>query len=289
MAAQMLYEKLEWKDMLKDPLKLFGSRGVIQEGRQDIITKEDGLRCIKSIEIRSHDENICPCVGPYAWRGILAVPVLQVIVSTNEDTDTDDDDYKMECLEFRACPLFLKLAPRKVVAVFDGRNMGVELGSSIKAQQIDDYVVILAPQYEYLDVEVVGFPRRLIVVLSSGPSNYRSQRYDTVIQNSMSALADHLAYYGRLLPSLREVVMVNFDSLEAQYLDPAGRPSLESLCKKAVKSFEPIKWVIPSGKWRTAQDAAQVSYELISTAEYISNYDRKGEYSCEQVIQMIDG
>ena len=62
LAAPLLYEKLDWKHMKRDPLRLIkeGKGKVIRRGALDLVTKETELQYIKSIEIRAHMRDSCP-------------------------------------------------------------------------------------------------------------------------------------------------------------------------------------------------------------------------------------
>lgn len=294
MAAPMLYEKLEWRHMMKAPLRKLDTESVIEEGREDIITKEMEFGFIKSIEIRSHPREECKCYGVFNWEGVLPIPILRVVLyQTYRDWDRS-----VFCLTDVRCPLLERLAPRKIVMVADGRDIGVTLGSAINNQDIEEHVIIITklPRHtrSHAVLPVKGRPRRLVVIASPEEGllpHHQESNYHRAIQKMMNILADQLALHGRLPSSLCEIVLVNFDSLEEGCSDPIAHPkgTFETICNKAVTNFDPTSCYSPGGRWRTAEEAAQVTYKFITMKEYIASHDRTGEYTLKQVTQLLKG
>jgi hypothetical protein len=294
MAAPLLYERLEWRYMQKDPLRLEKDGGVIR-GESGITTKESEFEYIKLIEIQSHWKRDCPCTGTNTRRGPLAIPILQIY------TDTEDEQYAPSediCLGNVICPLVKGLMPSKVVKMGEYWIESLTFGH-INRHTMQDYVVHLRMDNHFtypfgLDDHLHGQPQRLILILSW--RDWPDMPWlDREIHNAMTSLANQLSILGRRPHSLGEIVLVNTDFWGDQFSDKTAYPKgfFEHTCRKAMEDFDPSLHVsLPArdGKrWRTAAEAALVSYKFITMQDYVRDYDRKGEYTNEEFERMMCG
>jgi hypothetical protein len=295
MAAPLLYERLEWKYMQKDPLRLEKDGGVIRGG-SDITTKESEFQYIKLIEIHSHWKDECPCIDTRTCRGLLTVPILQVVMQTEDDRYGDE----VICLGSVNCPLMYGLMPSKVVKMSAYTYPSIGLGH-INRHTINDYVVHLdmshLGQLIHLNNHIQGRPQRLTKILMWDELIVRHLPappwFDQSIRHSMKSLAAGLSTLGRRPHCLSEIVLVNTDFWEEKFMNKTAFPKgcFERLCRTAVESFDPNS-ALPAGdgkRWRTAAEAAMVSYEFVTMEDYVKNYDRKGEYTNEEFERMLCG
>ena len=140
--------------------------------------------------------------------------------------------------------------------------------------------------YEMTKLLLQGTPKRLVVVLSHPRrliDPHHSISAEETLFRCMLSLAVEVVDYARLRQSPLDIVLVNFEDFHTRYISPGTElESFEHVLKESWDEFEPDEWLAPSGRqWRTASEAAQVSFEFLTTDQYKREYDHAGVYPRE--------
>jgi len=285
MAAPLLYEKLDWKYMKRDPLRLIkeGKGNVVMRGALDLVTKETELQYIKSIEIRAHMRGSCPLPNGRPRQAPLNVPILRILMDDDGSTR-----YGNECLERRPCPVSRGVIAKKLVVV-PGRYCGkIHLDRSNDGM-VQDHVVkanLYYPSYQFVPWQLDSKAKRLIVILAP---IHRGDLTNNFF-NSLDFIARLLARSRRYRYSTRDIVLVNFAQLDAAHFPVASHPggTFEAYCNKVDTQFQTEDWMLKAGdEWRSPAELASVSTRFITMKEYLTQFDWGGVYTEDEVVEIL--
>ena len=281
MSAPLLYKELQWYHVArKNALGLVKKGNVIKVSRMD--TKETELKHIQLIELLNHTEEQCEPTGLRARRSPLVVPVIRFAMSNHEGGNYYGD---RACLEYSDCPHLKGLAAKRLVVVTNGGDDDLRLNRN-NTSHLEELVVHLKISQYGLEgptkLLLQGTPKRLVVVLSH-PAKFFDVRYrpeDEVIFTCMLNIAKQLVHYARLRQSPLDIVLVNFETFDDWFDGPESELiTFGHALKDSWRAFEASRWPPPPGRqWRTASEAALVSFKHLSTAEYKRDYDHAGVY-----------
>lgn len=104
LAAPLLYEVMDWKDMKEAPLQVVNEGKVLRGRTAKWLTMNTEARPIRMVNFRPHDRKSCSKTGKLIRQRPINIPVLKLKLSDNHNYG--------ECIE---CPLALDFAPKKVV------------------------------------------------------------------------------------------------------------------------------------------------------------------------------
>jgi hypothetical protein len=289
-AAPLLYEKLDWKHMTRDPMRLIenGKGTVITQGVLEMSTKEEELQHIKFVEVQSHSHDNCPFPSGGARQEPLTVPVLRIVMNGRQSHDDDT------CLERRLCPLLKGLATKKLVVFSRSYDRPIKVDRS-EAGPPQEHVV----KIEVFPVNCLGLnlhleseAKRLIIILEhferAIPRHASNETH--MIRQCVFHMATQLVFSRRLRYPVQSFVMVNFAQLDAEYLLPESHPggTFEALCNKIDNESQPEIWDIgPRQAWRTLAERASVSTKFITMKEYLREYDWNGVYTTDEVAELL--
>ena len=284
-AAPLLYEKLDWKHMKRDPLSLIkeGKGRVIRRGALDVITKEKELQYIKSIEIQAHSQRDCPLPNGRTRQGPINVPILRILM--DEDGSTQRGK---RCIEQRLCPVSRGVIAKKLVIV-PGEYCGkIHLDRSNDGM-VQDHVVkadLYQLSYQPVPLQLESKAKRLIVILA------RVSRHYPVfpLLSHLECVARLLARSRRYRCSPQDLVLVNFDQLDAKHSAPVSHPgqTFEALHNRVDTQFQIQDWMLEAGnEWRTPAELASVSTRFITMKEYLTEYDWDGVYTEDEVVEIL--
>jgi hypothetical protein len=285
MSAPLLYKDLEWYHVArKNALGLVKKGNVIKASRMD--TKETELKHIKLIEMLNHYEIECPATGPRTRQSPLVLPVLRFALS---DHEAENSYRRRSCLEFSNCPHLKGLAQKRLVFITNGADGEIRLHRN-NTSHLEELVVHLKlSQYglqEITKLLLQGTPKRLVVVLSHPRrliDPHHSISAEETLFRCMLSIAVEVVDFARLRQSPLEIVLVNFEDFHKRYISPESEvESFEHVLKECWEEFEPEEWLAPPGRqWRTASEAAQVSFKYLTTDQYKREYDHAGVYPKE--------
>ena len=278
--------------MERDPLRLVKEGNVIKRGKGDMITKEDELRLIQSIEVLDHQPSKCTSKPTRARQGPLVVPILRIRISDHLLPYM----WNRGCLARNVCPHLKGLGAKKLVIITDGADSSVHLDRA-NVGMVDEFVVDVSSRLmdcEYPDLHLRIEAKRLVVLFSPDNIPYwptYTRTNDQVLMWS-SAVSRQIAMYARLRHSACDIVMVNFRDLDSilKFIGATANqpPSFEALCKEDFDSFNYHEWDLPRYQhWRNASEVSTVKYKFISLKEYVTNYDWKGVFTEERAAQIL--
>ena len=284
-SAPLLYKDLEWYHVAcNNALGLVKKGNVIKKSRMD--TKETELKHINLIEMLNHYEPECPSIGPRARQSPFVLPVLRFALSDHEN----ENSYRRpSCLEYSCCPHLKGLAPKRLVFITNGADGEIRLHRN-NTSHLEELVVHLKiSQYGLQPITKLllqGTPKRLVVVLSHPRKvfdRHHSISAEETLFRCMLSIAAEVVNYARLRQSPLEIVFVNFEDFHMRYISPGLEvESFEHVLKESWEEFEPEEWAAPPGRqWRTASEAALVSFKHLTTDQYKTNYDHAGVYPKE--------
>jgi len=290
-AAPLLYEKLEWKHLEKNALRLVEVGNAIETGRMNIVTKEVELRYIKSIELQNHSVTKCPLHdGPNAQIQ-LDLSTLRVLMNDNLMINNSERC----CMGLEDCPLVKALAAKKLVIVTNGKHEAIRLNQDID-WQLEEYIVHLklrSCEWEGPTLHLVNKAKRLVFILTNLVDVIPLSGYvnkNKWLRSRAEEIAMQLAYYSQLRHSPNEIVLVNFRDLNDRYIRTPNTSirSFEDICQKELDDFVPSRWNLQPGTyWKTAAESALVSYKFVTLREYLTDYNWEGVYSEEEVAALL--
>ena len=291
--APLLYEKLNWEYMQRNPLKLVKEGNVIKIG-SGINTKADDLRHIKYIELQHHVVKECAGKVERGQLPSLEIPIVYIDLTKSSEDNYPNYHYG---LDNQRCHLLQFQRADKVVVSVNADHAPTSL-RRFRIGSVEEQVVKLKLDFlpnlwrrPYLHSESTA--NKLVIILSPAAQDTyatTSPYNDQVMRHCMSVWADHLARDSKIRHSSSDIVMVNFDEIENRMVshpaDFAG--AFERMCKDTIDRFNPRDYIKPNGqRWRTASEAASVSIKFISMKEYLTNYDWTGIYTKEEVAKLL--
>lgn len=292
-AAPLLYEKLNWEHMKRDPLKLV-KKGNAIKAPSDINTKEDDLQYIKYIELQHHLVKDCPIKDGRVQLPSLEIPIVYIDLTKTSEDNYPNDHYG---LDNQRCHLLQFQRADKVVISVNADHAPTSL-RRFRISSVEEQVVKLKLDFlpnlwrrPYLHSE--SRAKKLVIILSPAAQDTyatTSPYNDHALGYCMSLWADHLAHNIRIRHSSSDIVMVNFDDMENRMSPESADLSrtFERLCRQTIDRFNPRDYIKLKGqRWRTASEAASVSIKFITMKEYLTNNDWTGVYTKEEVAELL--
>ena len=274
--------------MKRDPLRLVKEGNVIKRGKGDMISKEDELRLIQSIEIQKHQSSASGCGSTLsrARQAPLEIPILRIWMSDHLSSGPTFTG----CLEYVVCPRLKGLSAKKLVVITNGADPKLSLVRA-NVGMFDEHVVdlracVLDNLGPNLHLEIEA--RRLVVIFSLCDKSCRSEGYPTrndwVLEWS-TRISAQIASYSRLRHSACDIVLVNFSDLDY----PANpKRSFEALCKASFDDFDYDDWSLSETEhWRPASEVANVKFKFITLKEYVTDYDWNGVLTEERAAEIL--
>jgi hypothetical protein len=291
-AAPLLYEKLDWNYMQRDPMKLMKEGDEIRAAA-GITTKEDELQHIKSIELQRHLVKDCPVKGRRARLQPLEISVVQVNMGKSRVGDVPGGKY---CLEHQHCPLLQGLETNKVVVSTTSQN-GQACLDPFYARLVDEHVIKLDlrdSDWHNPQLHSDSKAKRLLMILSPAEKAwpfYPHYFHNEGLRRCMLKLANRLVIDSLGIRSPQDITLVNFDDLESRLVSPAPSPPYQSF-EVACKSVMSQKMSVPDQHrsarlHKTVSEAAMISFKFITMKKYLEEYDWDGVYTKEEAAELL--
>jgi len=286
-AAPLLYEKLDWKHMKREPLRLIkeGKGEVIRRGALDLVTKETELQYIKSIEIQAHSQHDCPLPSGRTRQSPLKVPILRILM------DGNGYQRSTRCIEQRLCPVSRGVIAKKLVIIPAEYCGQIHLDRSNDGM-VQDHVVkteLFQHPNQSVHLHLKSKAKRLIVILARFSRDYSFCSFYP-IPYFLEHLARLLARSRRYRYSPQDIVLVNFAQLDAKHFTPTSHPggTFEAYHDRVDTQFQTENWMLEAGdEWRTPAELALVSTKFITMKEYLTEYDWDGVYTENEVAELL--
>ena len=291
LAAPLLYEVMEWKDMEQDPLQVLNKGKALRGRNAQWLTMITEVRHIRMVNFRPHDREECCKTGKLIRQRPINMPILKVNLSDCQGGSVLEYNHG-EC---RECPLMLDFAPRKVVITSHG-NYDESRPTYSRYAAVEELVFsvnLRQSDRRYFYSSLNGQAKRLVIILSL--ANYAailgSARLspDDCLTRDMTNLAESVAWSTLSRNSASEIMMVDFDASN-QKLSGNAKACFEPALQRVMK--EGIRWLEclgPSDKsyYKSSAEFALVTPKFITMREYLTNHDWEGVYTKTEVEKML--
>ena len=288
-AAPLLYNELDWRHIVEgDALGLLQEGNVIEQGAKGMDTKEIELKSIQMIEVLNHAEEGYSTIGPHLRQCPLVVPILRFNM---RDSDWRHHWSDRQHLGLGHCPRLEGIQAKKLVVLAYVNYQMFSWNHSIDSH-VEELVVYLDMGESHWYTKIDTFPftpsRGLVVILHD---NYFAHRLASELRlfHYMQNLAEQLVCHARIRHSPSDITLVITKPLE-YYRRPRFEQvvTFEAMCKNESDSFEPERVQLPDGRqWKTASEAALISFDCISLREYLTGHDWKGVFTEEEAARWL--
>ena len=287
-AAPLLYKTLSWKDVGRgNALGLVREGSVIEQRTKDMDSKETELKHIQMIEILYHTKEECDTTEPHLRQCPLVIPILRIDMRNNDERYIHGIAI---CLDCGRCPRLKGIQAKKLVVVANDHHYGFRLNHRIDSH-VEELVVYLDLSECFWCRRYHTFPdtpstRLVFVILNTDvvhppPGSLRLFR-------SMQNLADQLVHHVRLHQFASDITLVSSEPLEYRRPRSEQVVTFEAMCRERSDSFEPRIEQLPNGRqWKTASEAALISYNCISLRDYLTGHDWKGVFTEKEAARLL--